>query len=120
MAENDLTCRATAKRALGYILPICFFSLLLCGFVVSVANDVYAFVKDDAEIKIILSGNEELSYIAERLGDEGIVNNPAIFAMYVRRAGREEAVKKYSGEITLSPDMSYREIVLEFLKNNNN
>ena len=102
------------NRALGYIAPICVLSLLICAAIVSVANDMYAFVKSGDEVSINITDTEDIDDVAELLGDEGIINNPAIFSLYVKRKGKEEKLINFRGEIVLSPSMSYREILSSF------
>ena len=103
--------KAHVGRTLGYIVPICVLSVLICAAVVSVANDMYAFVKNGDEVRINITDADGLSDVAGILADNGIINNPAVFSLYVKRKGKEELLIGFRGEIALSPSMSYREIL---------
>ena len=102
----------TVRRALSKILPICFFSLLISGLVLSVANDMYAFVKDDIEVKLQLEEPYSLQEFSKILGQNEIVKNPSVFSLYVRLKNRSEKVEEFVGEVKLNSKMSYREILL--------
>ncbi len=115
--EIELCARQTLKRACGIILPLAVLSVLIAGVVVSVANDMYAFVKKDLEVSLEISASETLEDIAEKLGRSKVLNNPDIFVAYVKSKGAEGKIKEYSGNITLNSNMSYRQIVSEFSKN---
>lgn len=106
--------KVLVNRALGYIVPLCVLSLLICAATVSVANDMYAFVKSGDEVNINITDAENIDDVAKLLEDEGIINNPAIFSLYVKRKGKEETLVNFRGEVVLSPSMSYREILSSF------
>lgn len=102
----------TFKRAFGIILPLCLVALLLAGAVISVANDVYAFVKPDAQITVNVSAPsvKELSSV---LQDAGVIKNAFIFEIYLRRRGLEDELALLDGDLTLNSSMSYRELITE-------
>lgn len=102
------------RRAVGLTVSLFFLGVLLAGVILSVGNDMYAFVKGDASCLLTVEEPMTLREMAKRLQREGIVENPAIFASYVKSRGREETVSGFRGEVTLSARMSYREILLQF------
>lgn len=115
--ERSLSFRQTLKRACRIILPLTLLSILVSCAVISVANDMYAFVKKDFEVSLEISAAEGLESIATRLGRADILENPHVFAAYVRSKDAEGKISEFSGNITLNSNMSYRQILSEFLKN---
>ena len=102
------------RRIAGLTVSLFFLGVLLAGVILSVGNDMYAFVKGDAACVLTVEEPMTLSEIAKRLQREGIIENPAVFVGYVRSRGREETVADFRGEVALSARMSYREILLQF------
>ena len=41
------------RRAFGIIIPLCLAALMLGGAIISVGNDIYAFVKPDEDISVV-------------------------------------------------------------------
>lgn len=111
--ERELVKTAT-RRAMSIILPLCMLSFLICGLICSAANDMYAFVKKDAEITLRVEEASSLETVSNLLGENGVVNNSAFFSLYVRSKGKVEKIQKFTGEITLNSSMSYREILEAF------
>ena len=109
-----------ARRAAAAVIPLIFLSFFLAALIVSAANDIYAFVKTDTVAEIHFEGDASLLSVAGLLEEEGIINNPMIFALYVRAKGAEERIVGFSGEVSLGASMSYREIIASFSKNTNN
>ena len=112
--QNDKTKTVgVVRRTLARILPICLFSLFLSGFILSVANDMYAFVKDDREVTLWLEEPATLDEISRFLGQKNVVNNPAAFTLYVKSKNKADAVESFVGELTVNSKMSYRELLNE-------
>lgn len=109
-----------ARRAAAAVIPLIFLSFFLAALTVSAANDIYAFVKPDTEAEIHIDGNTSLLSVSKILENEGIINNPTIFALYVRAKGAEDRIVGFSGDVRLGASMSYREIIAAFSKNTNN
>ncbi|MBE6597019.1 MAG: endolytic transglycosylase MltG [Ruminococcaceae bacterium] len=105
------------RRASSIILPLFFLSVLISALIVSVANDMYAFVKPQREITLEISESMELSEISDILADNGIISNPTVFSIYVLSKDAEERISEFSGTLSLNSSMSYREILRSFKKN---
>ena len=87
------------------------FALLLAGLLISIANDLYAFVKPERAAVLEVSAPMELKELARHLEELGVVNNPTVFCLYVRSKGHREAVETFSGTLELNAAMSYRELL---------
>lgn len=102
-------------RAFGIILPLCMLSLLISGAIISLANDMFAFVKRDKEIIFNISEDSTIEEISELFSKGGLIRNPFMFKAYVKSKDKVESIESFSGEITLNSSMSYREILLSLI-----
>ena len=104
------------RFAFSVISVIVLLSLLFSAFLISIANDIYAFVKKDASVHMNITEPTSLNNIAREMQRNGIINNPTVFSLYVRSKGKAQIFESFQGEIYLNAEMSYRDIVNEFLK----
>lgn len=102
------------RFAYAYLTVIVLFALLGAALLTSVANDMYAFVKPDRAVTLTIGDPLPLPELASLLEQNGIVNNPTVFGLYADATGKRTRVEAFSGELTLSSSMSYREILLAF------
>ena len=101
------------NRAFSILLPLCLFSILLAGILISVFNDVYAFVKPDSDVTISVYTPMSDTELSKLLQENGLIKNPTVFILYLRSKGLSDRLSDISGEWVLNSNMSYREIVLE-------
>ena len=111
MHDNKMKDRGAVRRALAKILPICLFSFFISALILSVANDMYAFVKDDVEVILQIDTTYSVEEFSSLLADRKIVKNPTVFALYVKSKNKSEKIENFVGKLTLSAKMSYREIL---------
>ena len=107
---------ALIRRICSLVLPLIFFSFVASALIISVANDMYAFVKPKNSAIILIESESSVYQTAQLLEDNGIINNPAAFTLYVASKNAREKISSFSGEIYLSASMSYREILRSFSK----
>lgn len=100
------------KSAFGILLPLCLAAALLAGAVISVANDVYAFVKTDGQVELRIDEPLDEKAFALLLQERGVVSNPFCFRLYLRSRVDQQQLSALTGEWTLNTNMSYREIIL--------
>ncbi len=86
-------------------------ALLSAGLLISVTNDLYAFVKPDRSLSLAIEEPVSLSEFSEMLSEGGIIQNPTVFRLYVRTKGRTNLVETCCGTLELNASMSYREIL---------
>lgn len=103
--------RRTVRRVFRKILMIALCAALLAAAVISVANDMYAFVKPTRSALLSLEEKESLSDFARRLEQNGILANPHVFSLYVRSKNKVSLVEDFCGDIFLESSMSYRDIL---------
>ena len=116
--EKTQTSPQQKKRlyrfAFAYLLRIVLIALLCVGILISFANDLYAFVKPDRSVTLSWETPRTLEGAARELQRQGVIENPTVFALYVKSKDRRARIEEFSGEITLNSSMSYREILLAF------
>ena len=110
--DNEWLSKAI-KRTLSKIIPLLFLALLFAALICSVANDMYAFVKKDREISLTVDSRTSLNDLSKILAENGVVNNPDLFELYVKLKHKETLVEEFCGDVKLNSSMSYREILSE-------
>ena len=101
------------KRGIGVVISLCLLSLFLAGALLSVVNDMYAFVKPDTEITVELKAGMSAFRFAELLSENGVINNSVVFTIYLRSKNKSDEISELSGKWQLNAGLSYREIVKE-------
>ena len=92
-----------------YVIAVLGISIILSLAAIFVANDVFAFVKENAVKEITVTENTDLLSLAKQLDDEGVINYGTIFKLYVRMKGDNEGV--LAGSYSLNPNMDYGQII---------
>lgn len=92
-----------------YVIAVLGISIVLSLAAIFIANDVFAFVKDNAVKEISVSENTDILALADRLDDEGVINYGSIFKLYVRIKGDNQGV--LAGTYSLNPSMDYGQII---------
>ena len=110
----ELSNAQRIRRACSVIIPLCFLCLLIAAAAVSAANDMYAFVKPDKTVNLSFEKSASVYSVAKTLEEKGVIDNPALFSLYVKSKHREEKIEKFHGELTLKTNVSYREILNAF------
>ena len=103
------------RFTLSKVLTLTLLALLIAAILISVTNDLYAFVKKDTPLSLTLSDPLPLEQLCELLAREGIVHHPTVFRWYVVRKGKRDALEQFRGVIDLNTSMSYRELLVAFL-----
>ena len=93
----------------GYVIAVLGISIVLSLAAVFIANDVFAFVKDNAVKEITVSENTDLLSLADQLDNEGVINYGTIFKLYVRVKGDNQGV--LAGSYALNHNMDYGQII---------
>ncbi len=102
------------RLAFSKITVLSLTALLVAGLGVSIANDLYAFVKPDREITLSIDEPCSLKELSKELEDQGVIANPTVFRLYVQSKGKGELLESFCGTLTLNSSMSYRQILLSF------
>ena len=102
------------RLAFSKITVLSMTALLIAALGVSIANDLYAFVKPDREILLSVEEATSLKELSEMLDEQGVISNPTVFRLYVQSKGRKDLLESFHGTLTLNSTMSYRQILMSF------
>lgn len=99
-------------RSSAYLVFVLVISFFLGFFVIGVGNDIFAFVKPEEPVTVVVPEDATIDDIAQILGDAGIVKYPGIFKMYAEL--RKDDGKFIAGEYSVSPQTNYDGLLGEF------
>ncbi|MBR4204776.1 MAG: endolytic transglycosylase MltG, partial [Clostridia bacterium] len=99
-------------KAVVYIIFVLVVSIALSIFTISVANDVFAFVKDDEAVQITIPENTTLDELSDILYQNGVIRYPRVFKLY--SVAKHDDQLYVPGDYTVSPMMNYSSLLSEF------
>ena len=99
-------------KAIIYLVSVIAVSVLLAVMIINVTNDVFAFVKDETEVTVVVPENCDTETLAELLGDAGAIKYPSVFEFYVKFKKKEG--EYLPGTYSISPALNYDYMVAEF------
>lgn len=102
----------SVAKAIIYLVSVIAVSVALAVLIVSVANDVFAFVKEDTEVTVVVPENCDTETLAELLGDAGAIKYPSVFEFYLKLKKKEG--EYLPGTYSVSPTLNYDYMVAEF------
>ncbi len=102
----------SVAKAIIYLISVLAVSIALAVMIVNVANDVFAFVKDETEVTVVIPENCDTETLAEILGDAGAIKYPSVFEFYLKFKKKEG--EYLPGTYTVSPALNYDYMVAEF------
>lgn len=94
-----------------YLLLVITAGILSALAIISVANDIFAFTKDDTVYELVIDDpNMTLKELADYLHEEGIIRYPTIFRLYVGLKEDGDIVL-HEGTLSISPSYNYDKII---------
>lgn len=99
-------------KAIVYIVFVCVVSVFLAVTVIFVGNDIFAFVKSDEIVEVVLPENTTLDDLAEILHENGVIEYPSVFKLYA--TVKKDNQKYVAGTYTVTPMMNYEFLLSEF------
>ena len=93
-----------------YVIAVVGASLVISLAAIFTANEVFAFVKDNAMQQFYVSENTKLADLAKDLDKQGIINYGTVFKAYLAVKG-DSADDVLAGEYQLNPSMDYGQII---------
>lgn len=103
------------SKALIYIAAVLLVSCVCAYYIVTIANDVFAFVKADAQIEVVIPEYATLDQIADELHDKKVITYPKMFVLYTMIRGSDPG-KYLSGKYEVSPSQNYDELLWNFIE----
>lgn len=102
---------STLIKAFVYIACVLIVSVGLATTAVKWANDIFAFVKDERTAEVAIPEMATVSEIADILMQNGLIEYPDVFNVYVGYKFRNSDLKFAPGTYTLNSLMNYDEFI---------
>jgi len=108
-------------KTLLYITAVLVAGILLAYGIIIVANDVFAFVKSDEAVEVVVPENATVEDISRILGEAEVIEYPALFRLYAHfqgEDGKDDAGNSVfiPGTYTISPMNNYMQLLSAFQK----
>ncbi|MBO5702926.1 MAG: endolytic transglycosylase MltG [Clostridia bacterium] len=115
--ETQSTVSAVIK-ALIYIIAIVSVSVAIAVFAISCANDIFAFVKEEKTVEVVIPEYVTTEELSEILGEAGAINYPWLFRFYcsLKDVDTSPAYKFVAGTYTVATNMNYDTLMLSFVE----
>ena len=110
--ESSFSDKKAVRRIFSAIFVMTLTAAFFACLLISVANDMYAFIKDTGEVVLTVSSPLSVSDFSKALHDNNVISNPHIFTLYVKSKNKADIIESFSGEADLDRSMSYREILI--------
>ncbi len=98
-------------KALVYIAFVLVVSGFLAVYGIRVANDIFAFVKDDVTVEVTIGEDATLQEVAEILCEEGLIEDAKWFELYTGYRYRDRTLEFVGGTYTLNSTMNYNTLI---------
>ncbi len=101
-----------------YFVFVIAISVILAYYIITIGNDIFAFVKDDTAIEITIDENDGIDEIAKALHDNGAIEYPAIFKIYnsFKNRNSEREQEFVPDTYTFETNLNYDELIAKFEK----
>jgi len=96
--------------AVLYIVFVIVTSVFLGFGIIFAGNDVFAFVKEDMTIEVVIPEYATLNEVADIFYEEGLIQYKGIFKMWSQLRDKDDAAEFVAGTHTVSPSMNYDEL----------
>jgi len=106
--ETDTTAITSLLKGIVYIVAVLVISVFASWTVIEVANDVFAFVKSDEAVTVVIEEDMTSADVAQLLYTNGIIKYPTMYELFVRL--KEESTDYLVGEYEISPSMNYGDL----------
>ena len=108
-------------KTIIYMTFVLVISILLAYGIIMVANDIFAFVKPDTAVEVVVPEDASVEDIANILGEAGIIRYPKLFTLYagfqdVDGYDKEGNSVFLPGTYAISPMKNYQQLLYAFQK----
>ena len=107
-AEADTSAITSLLKGIVYIVAVLVISVFASWTIIEVANDVFAFVKSDEAVTVVIEEDMTSADVAQLLYTNGIIKYPTVYELFVRL--KEESTDYLVGEYEISPSMNYGDL----------
>lgn len=105
-------------KGLVYLVFVIASSIIIAYYGITISNDVFAFVKDSDEVKIVVNEGDSARDIAKKLKKAGVINYPSVFTLYnsFKNRNSETPQEFVADTYVFNSDLNYDELILKFEK----
>lgn len=105
-------------KGLIYFVFVIAVSVILAYYIITIGNDIFAFIKDTHEVKIVVDADDDIGDIAKKLQKEGVVKYPLVFKLYnsFKNRDSEEKQEFVPDTYVFTADLNYDELIAKFEK----
>ena len=96
-------------KSLVWLTACLLVSVVLAIFLIQSCGDVFGYESGSEDIPFVISASDDLSSIADRLSDSGLIKQKLTFKFYAKFKKTTDGFTP--GTYSLNPDMSYDEIL---------
>jgi len=115
-------------KAAIYLVCVFLVSAIISATVIMVANDIFAFVKEDRAVTVSVPVGTDCDGLTQILSDNGLIKYPSVFKFYAKHEGVNEAkfvdsesdyddsvTVFFAGTYELNVNMDYEDMIATFL-----
>ncbi len=108
-------------KALLYITLVLIVSVIVAYFIIQFANDVFAFVKPEEAVTVVIPKDATVGEVADILGESGVIKYPSLFRIYAKLMD-EDGVDEdgnsvfIAGTYEVSPMNNYMQLLPYFME----
>ncbi len=105
------------KGALYFIFVIAA-SIILAYYIITMGNDIFAFVKDNDTVEIVVTEDDGIKEIASMLHDKGVIQYPSLFKIYNSFKNRDSKTEQefVPDTYVFEANLNYDELIAKFEK----
>lgn len=105
-------------KGIIYLIFVLASSVIIAYYGITIANDVFAFVKSDKEVEIVIEEGDGVSQIAKELKRVGAIEYPAVFKLYNSFKNRNAKTPQefVADTYVFEKNLNYDELIAKFEK----
>lgn len=112
-ASGLLGAGAFAAKLIVYIAIVLIAAAYAAYYAISVANDIFAFVKEPTSCTVTINETITPDAVATILENEGIIKYADVFRLFMTYQADGKEIKLIDGEHTFTGDMNYSQLYSE-------
>ncbi len=99
-------------RAVIYIVCVLVVSAFAAWMIIAAANDVFAFVKDDAEVTVEITPDMDIGDVSQMLRENNLIKYPTLFRLYCKI--KDVTFEPCPGSYDVTAQLNYNEFIQTF------
>lgn len=105
-------------KGLLYFVFVIAASIIASYYIITVGNDIFAFVKDDDTVEIVVTEEDGIKEIASMLHDKGVIQYPSVFKLYnsFKNRNSETPQEFVPDTYVFESNLNYDELIAKFEK----